>query len=125
MYGGDNLSRKPLLEGLTRAVVAGFEDPFYGIPCALLLAERNRAGDNLAAMGVRHAAHGRGGEQQGFADDLEWWGAGKGMHPKEHTGDNAGRALAFPVAHDGVCHELKKRVLRWGYVHDGRRWRRR
>ena len=121
MYGGDNLSSKPLLEGLPRSVVARFEDPFYGIPRALLLAERDRAGDNLATMSVRHAAHGRGGEEQGFTDDLKWWRAGKGMHPKEHTRDNAGCAFALPVAHDGVCHELEERVLRWGYVQDGKR----
>jgi hypothetical protein len=116
LYGGDNLSRKPLLEGLPLAVVARFENPFYCIPRALLLAKRDGAGDDLAAVGMRHGTYGRGGEQDSLANDLERWRAGKGMHPEEHTRDGAGRALTLPVAHDGIRHKLEEGVLRRGYV---------
>lgn len=121
MYGGDHLSREPLLEGLPRAAVARFENPFYCISRALLLAKRDRAGDDFAAVGMRHGTYGRGGEQDGFANDVERWRAGKGMHPEEHTGDGARRALTLPVAHDCIGHELEEGVLRWGYVQNGRR----
>jgi hypothetical protein len=123
LYGGDNLSREPLLEGQARAVVARFKNPFYRIPRALFLAKCDRARDDLAALCMRHGTYGRRGEQDGFTDDLDWWRAGKRMHPEKHTRDGAGRALPLPVAHDCLCHELEERVLRWGYVQNGRRCR--
>jgi hypothetical protein len=43
------------------------------------------------------------------------------MDPEKHARDGAGRALALPVAHDGIGHEVKEGVLRWWYVHNGRR----
>lgn len=70
---------------------------------------------------MRHVTHGRGSEEHGLANDVEWRGAGKGMHPEEHARDDAGRALTLPVTHNGICHELEERVLRWGYVQGGRR----
>ncbi|SRR6266403_4454325 len=61
LHGGNNLSRKSLLEGLARTVVARFENPFYGKPRALFLAQRDGARDNLAALCMRHGTHGRCG----------------------------------------------------------------
>jgi hypothetical protein len=123
LYGGDNLSREPLLEGLARAVVARLENPFYCIPRALFLAKRDGARDDLAAVCMGHGTYGGGGEQDGLTNDLEWWRAGKGMHPEKHTRDGAGRALTLPMAHDCPRHELEEGVLRWGYVQNGRRCR--
>lgn len=128
MYGGNDLSREALLEGLAWAVVARFENPFYCIPRALFLAKCDGASDDLAAVCMGHGTYGRRGEQDGLTNDLEWWGAGKGMDPEEHARDGAGRALTLSVAHDCVCHELEEGVLRRGYVQNGRRrsgeWRR-
>lgn len=100
LYGSDNLSREPLLEGLAWAVVARFKNPFYCIPRALFLAKCDGARYDLAALCMGHGTYGRRGEQDGLTNDLEWWRAGKGMHPEEHTRDGAGRALTLPVAHD-------------------------
>jgi hypothetical protein len=123
LYGGDNLSREPLLEGLAWAVVARFEDPFYRIPRALFLAKSDGARYDLAAVCVGHGTYGRRGEQDGLTNDLEWGRAGEGMDPEEHTRDGAGRALTLPVAHDHLRHELEEGVLRWGYDQNGRRCR--
>jgi hypothetical protein len=123
LYRGNNLSREPLLEGLARAVVARFENPFYCKSRALFLAKRDGAGNDLATVCMRHCTYGRCGKQDGLTNDLEWWRAGEGMHPEEHARDGTGRALTLPVAHDCIRHELKERVLRWGYVQNGRRCR--
>jgi hypothetical protein len=122
LEGSDELPREPFFEGLSLTILARFDDPFDGVPRALLLTERDGTSYDLPAVGVRHAAYGRSCEEDGLAHDIEGRCAGEGMHPQEHTRDNAGRALALSVAHYCVCHELEKGVLGWRDVQRG--WRR-
>lgn len=121
LEGSDDLPREPFFEGLSRTILARFEDPFDSVPRALLLAERDGTRYDLPAVGVRHAAYGRGGKKHGLAHDVEGRCASEGMHPQEHTRDNAGRALALTMAHYCICHELEKGVLGRRDVQHGRR----